>query len=140
MIKNFYQQFLLYLKKKIIIIIIIIIVVVAVVVVIIVIVSIIKCSIVSIIPSYPVFRRGGGGYDSFTCRIICSNTRFCIFSDWSRNNTDSLLASDQLSYFNETSGRKLISENRMVQTKRVFARTSFLLCSLKPRRTSILIL
>ena len=33
------------------------------------------------------FRHGEGGYDTFTCRIICSKTRFCFFSDWSRNNT-----------------------------------------------------
>ena len=32
--------------------------------------------------------RWEGGHDTFTCRIICSKTRFWFFfSDWSRNNT-----------------------------------------------------
>ena len=31
-----------------------------------------------------------------------------FFSDWSRNNTYDLLSSDWLSYFNETSGQKLV--------------------------------
>ena len=31
-----------------------------------------------------------------------------FFSDWSRNNTYDLLSSDWLSFFNETSGQKLV--------------------------------
>ena len=54
-----------------------------------------------------------------------------FFFDWSRNNTCGLLISCHISTRLPT---RSWSENRMVQTKQVFARTSFLL---KPRRISI---
>ena len=52
-----------------------------------------------------------------------------FFSDWSRNNTYDLLSSDWLSYFNETSGQKLVRNRNGADEALAsfFPRTTFLL-------------